>query len=327
MSAAYTHIAMVIKASNNNLMEEKKIDQRIILAISKNFKYCELGSISPDYSYLAFWAYWTFQGNEKLWSDKMHYEKTGEFIHIGIEKIKSMSESVEKDKCIAWLFGYASHLTTDTVIHAIVENIVGEYDSHKSQHRTCEMNQDVYIFNEFNFGKITKCEYFDAGIKSCGTKTKIDFVIYELWKYILGKNYKELYDKNPPNIHQWHFGFNNCIDKFADNGGIPIFSRHTFCESWLEHVQKLFFKTFAYSYPLNYEKEYIENLLTPEGNMHFLDIFKKAQNHVLDTWKYISDGIYGDNNDYKSKILNWDMGTGRNQQTKKFEFWEGEFKC
>jgi len=326
LSAAYTHIAMVTKASNNDLMEVKKIDSRIISAISRNFKYCELGSISPDYSYLAFWARWTFQGNENIWSDKMHYEKTGEFIHLGIEKIKLMPESQEKNKCIAWLFGYAAHMTTDTVIHPIVENIVGGYELHKKQHRICEMNQDVYIFNTLDLGKITKCEYFDDGIKTCGKNNQLDLKIYKLWKDILETNYNDLFKTNAPNIHQWHFGFNTCIDKFADNGGIPVLSRHIFDESWLEKTQKILFKTFAFSYPSKSDEIFINNLKTPHGQMNFLEIFYKAQDHVLDTWKYMSDAIYNNCILYKEKILNWDMGTGRNQVTKTFAFWNGEFQ-
>lgn len=325
MSAAYTHIAMVIKASNSDLMEEKNINSKIISSISRNFKYCELGSISPDYSYLAFWAYLTFQGNENLWSDKMHYEKTGEFIHLGIEKIKHMPESQEKNKCLAWLFGYASHMTTDTVIHAIVENIVGKYDQNKKQHRICEMNQDVYIFNELGLGKITQCEYFDDGINTCGTDNHLDLDIYQLWTDILNENYNELFLNNAPNIHQWHYGFRNCIDKFADNGGIPILSRHSFDETLLEMTQDAIFKILACSYPPTYDEKYVNNLNTPQGKMNFLEIFNKAQKHVLDIWKCMSDAIYNNDNDYLNKIKNWDLGTGRNQITKKFEFWNGEF--
>lgn len=326
MSAAYTHIAMVTKASNNDLMEKEGIDQRAIKAISKNFKFCELGSISPDYSYLLFWARLAFCGNEKLWSDKMHYEKTGEFIHLGIEKIQSMPDNIEKDKCIAWLLGYASHMTTDTVIHPIVEKMVGEYESNKKEHRICEMNQDVYVFNKFNLGKITKCEYFDSGIKTCGTQTKIDADIYRFWNSILNMNYKDYYEKNTPDINQWHYGFNNCIDLFADNGGIPVLSRHSLEEPWTEKAQELLFKALAYSYPAKYDKKYIDNLETPCGSTNFLDIFKKSQNQVLKIWRYISDGIYNNDSRYKTEIINWDMGTGRNQKNNKFQFWDGDFK-
>lgn len=329
MSAAYAHIAMVTKASNGDLMEREKLDIRVMSAISRYFKYCELGSISPDYSYLAFWAKLTFQGNENIWSDKMHYEKTGEFIHLGIDKIKEMPESDRKDKCMAWLFGYAAHMTTDTVIHPIVEKLVGEYATHKYKHRICEMCQDVYIFNKYDLGKITRCEYFDAGIKTCGSTFNLDSDIYELWNSILNSNYNELYEINTPNIHQWHFGFKNCIDMFADNGGIPVISRHTSSGDWFEVTSEKTFKALAFSYPDKLKKDdedkYITKLFTPEGDMTYLKIFEKALKHVLEIWKFISDGIYSSSVEYKTKIKNWDMGTGRNQQTKNFEFWNGEF--
>jgi len=41
-------------------------------------KFCGLGSVSPDYPYLALG-----DGGAKRWADIMHYTRTGEVIHAG----------------------------------------------------------------------------------------------------------------------------------------------------------------------------------------------------------------------------------------------------
>ena len=67
--------------------------------------------------------------------DPIRLEATPGFTDEGME-------GEEKRKRLAWLFGYAAHVTMDVTIHPIVELKVGPYAENKRAHRVCEMHQD-----------------------------------------------------------------------------------------------------------------------------------------------------------------------------------------
>jgi hypothetical protein len=136
MPGAFAHITMVNCLSETARL--KKLPSAAAKAVLKNFKFCELGAVSPDYPYLVVGDH-----NAKNWANSMHHERTGEMIHAGIENLKGSTGSA-LNKGIAWLLGYAAHVTTDVTIHPVVEMKVGPYKGNEKKHRICEMNQDSY---------------------------------------------------------------------------------------------------------------------------------------------------------------------------------------
>lgn len=205
MSGAYTHITL------ENLVKEplrleaiEGFPKDAIVTILDYFKFCELGALSPDYPYLAL-----DDSSAPSWADAMHYTRTGEVIHAGIEQLQQM-ESEAFQKGLAWLLGYSAHVATDVTIHPIVERKVGPYHENKSGHRICEMNMDAYIFQRLNLGDIGLSDHLDSGIARCsapGDSDQIDLDISTLWLTMLQKIYPDHFDSNPPDISKWYRRF------------------------------------------------------------------------------------------------------------------------
>ena len=159
-------------------------------ALMTFMNFCELGAVSPDYPYLN-----PLSSNAAAWANIMHYWKAADFIRSGIKYVYDMNFSTTDARhCIAWLFGYTSHVVTDMTVHPIINLKVGPYEQNKTTHRICEMNQDIYIFHEKK-----------SGVDSDGLSNPDE----------------------PPEPNEWHKYYVTILEKFALEGKIlPPFSRH-----------------------------------------------------------------------------------------------------
>lgn len=302
MPGAFAHITLV-----NMLREPQRLEaipdfpKQIIPGLLKNFKYCELGAVSPDYPYLA-----VADKKSAPWADLMHYTNSGEMIHSGVAYIKSMKDGLPKRKVTAWLFGYAAHMVTDVTIHPIVELKVGPYAQNKTAHRSCEMHQDSYIFQRLNLGKVGISEHFESGIRKCGKNGSLDSNISSIWTNMLNTVYPNDYKANPPNINKWHGAFDLMVNKIGEEGYklVPL-ARHVSVDCGL-----------TYPDPSEIDNQYIVALKTPDGPMHYNAIFDKAVINVGNTWADIARAIVADDNSYKVAIGNWNFDTGRDQNEK-----------
>jgi Zinc dependent phospholipase C len=197
------------------------------------FPYVCLGSVSPDYPYPAQKIeYNKFNlpkdKNEWTWGDKFHKQKTGNFIDIGIQALRSEpATSIRTDaflKKTAWLVGYYSHVITDLVIHAVVYKLVdGCYESHSRDHLICEVTQDSLLFYDVyrnnphqelvdvKFLKILgKCDGNPGLIDPMAPPEPIfilDPDIKIFWDKIISKNYPDFYKKDIPKIDDWHSNY------------------------------------------------------------------------------------------------------------------------
>lgn len=302
MPGAFAHITLV-----NILKETRRLEAipnfptQIIPGLLRNFKFCELGAVSPDYPYLA------ITDSQSLpWADRMHYTRSGEMIHAGIALIKAMDDGLPKRKAIAWLLGYAAHMITDVTIHPIVELKVGPYAKNKTAHRRCEMHQDSYIFQRLNLSKIGISEHFDSGIRKCGKGGVVDSAISTLWSLMFNEVHPEAFIENPPDINRWHKAFDRMVDKIGEEGYrlLPL-ARHVAVNCGL-----------TYPNPSEIDMQYIADLATPEGPMHYDDIFDRAITNVGNTWAIIANAIVADDNAYKKVIGNWNFDTGKDQDEK-----------
>lgn len=309
MPAAYAHITLV------NILQESQRLERIpgfpteaISALLLYAKFCELGAVSPDYPYLEI-----FNTRAKQWANKMHKTLAGYMIQNGAGLLQRM-DGEPKRKGLAWLLGYASHVIADATIHPIIEIKVGDYENHKTPHRICEMHQDAYIFpRRMNLGPIGLSEFLDSGIAMCcdpKTPSRLDQDISILWKEMFRRVYPSGTSLNPPDPDKWHLWFKIGIDNIAEEGNrlLPI-ARHVAANAGL-----------VYPAESEVEKDYIENLETPNGRLNYEDLFGVAIENISRGWRDVAQVALGSDPSQLAWIGNWDLDTGRNEKGD-FVFW------
>ncbi|MEE4358856.1 MAG: zinc dependent phospholipase C family protein [Desulfococcaceae bacterium] len=309
MSGAYTHITLENEMREPMRLEEiPGFPEEAIITILDYFKFCELGAVSPDYPYLA-----VDDSGAAAWADAMHYTDTGQMIHAGIRLLRDM-EGEAKMKGLAWLLGYSAHVAADMTIHPVVQMKVGPYHENKSGHRTCEMNMDVHIFQRLNLGDIGLSDHLGSGIGLCseGDSTEmLDLDVHDLWDNMMKEVYPEDYESNPPDIHKWHSRFNTIVSTIAQAGNIlmPV-ARHVAADKGL-----------VYPAADEIDMQYIEDLETPEGTMHFDDIYERALRNIESMWSMVARGVLEDDAECFETVGNWNLDTGRNEDDELI-YWE-----
>jgi len=299
MPAAYAHMTLVNELSEPRVLESiSGFSDKLIPAVLDYFKFCELGSVSPDLPYLALG-----DSDAAIWADKMHYENTCSMIAVGARNIQDLS-GTDRDKAVAWLLGYAAHVAMDVTIHPVVELKVGPYHGNETDHRLCEMNQDAYIFPRLNLGDIGLSEHLDSGIGKC-TNVSGDFdpVILRLWDAIFQEVHQGEYHDNTPDINKWFKGFVRVVDNIAEEGNrlLPL-ARHVAAGA-------------ALVYPLEDEVDetFIRGLRTPRGSMGYDAVFDLAKSNVGNLWASISEAILQADNAQLVSLGEWNLDTGRDQ--------------
>lgn len=311
MAGAYAHLTVVSKATTESELEELGLSNNAIIALEDWLTFTSLGSISPDYPYLA------ITEKHKKWADLMHLAmKTKSFILKGIEEVKTIEEEEDKRRAFAWLCGLAGHIVTDVVIHPVVELKVGPYEGHEAAHRNCEMHQDVYIyFKETGYGEISQTEHLASFAQECsnnGDTDELNKIISSIWGKMLEKLSSDEYSINKPEFDTWHSRFHTLVSTIEETQKLPSISRH---------VIGLDSGTI---YPLFEEvnkEEFIENLEVP-GNttMHYDDIFNKAVTQVQQTWKVLDDAVYGNKITHLEYFADWNLDNGRTSSGN-LEYW------
>ena len=311
MPGAFAHITLVNKLREPALLDSSPaFPKEAKIALMRNFKFCELGAVSPDYPYLAI-----TDRTAAKWADLMHYEHTGDIIVAGVRRVAAMPAGESRNKALAWLLGYSAHVATDVTIHPVVELKVGTYAEHTTDHRVCELNQDAYIFHCLGLGAIGQAECMDAGIWACCDEPnsgRLDPVISTLWKDMLKDCHAGQYAATPPDPDRWHAGFRSVVDKIEEGGWILFpAARHLAVNSGL-----------TYPNPDEVDPQYISNLRVPGdiGVMHYDAIFERAIKNTLKVWTAIASGVLSNSKDYLAVIENWNLDTGRNS-AEKYAFW------
>lgn len=308
MPGTYAHITMANLAREKVAMKTfPSFPAEAAVSVLKYLKFVEMGANSPDYPYLAV-------GDKKAakWADLMHYTTTGRMLQVGIEQIREM-RGEQRRKCAAWLLGYAAHVTTDVVMHPVINLKVGPYAENKTAHRVCEMNQDVHVFQRLNL-KIDLAEHLEGGIGACSSPTskkKLDADVAKVWKAVFKEVHPDYYKASMPDVDKWHAWFNLIVDKFAEEGNrlFPL-ARHVASDQGL-----------VYPLPSEIKRTYIDSLATPTGNnMRYDDIFDKALGHVIHVWQIVATAIFEKDERFQTEIGNWDLDTGMDPNGK-FVFW------
>lgn len=308
MPAAYAHITLV-----NELFQVPRMNRITGFvdeaqdALLNESKYCEFGSVSPDYPYMHL-----EDSGSKAWADLMHKHKVGGLIKRGIEQTKGMSGK-QRDRCFAWMLGFAAHVIADVSIHPVVEKRVGPYELFSKEHRICEMHQDVHVFERMNLGGVRLSEHLEQNIARCDMGQ-----ISGLWGSMLKGTYPAEFENYEPKFARWHDRFETMIEDIAAHGFV-YFGRHI-----LPDISGL-----TYPAKTALDQSYLNGLKTPEGTDNYDAIFDRAINNVSVFWGYIARAVFADGTGYKTRFGNWNIDRGVKEEDLessgqgKYIFWSG----
>ena len=314
MAGTFTHWMVVDQALDkyNNLSEKHPLFPTI-LALNH---YVSLGAVGPDYPYHTDLLEKFLQ--EHSWADRMHYEKTNDFVRYGIRNLLGLKGEAY-NVCLAWLCGFASHLVTDSVIHPVVQAIVGPYIFNKDEHRHCEMTQDSYIFLEIK-GVELRAAAPGGGylglLRMCSDTAdtnKINPDLGEFWIQTLRACHPtatQWFQRIKPDT--WHKNFLDRIDSAAGPGAI---FRH------IGEKEGLAYKKVG-ELDKGERTRFIDQIKLPGDKTGKFreDAFDKAVQAVVDVWGRLLVDIHNKTPDgCAAYIRNWDLDTGVDQDT--ISFW------
>jgi hypothetical protein len=323
MAGTFAHIALVdlLCQDGDTLDGIATLTPTMKRALMQFNNFCELGAISPDAPYLKL-----LNKDAAAWANVMHYWKTADFIRRAIPYVNTLDfRTTDTQRCFAWLFGFTAHLVTDFTVHPIINRRVGPYEQNKLQHRLCELNEDVYIFNQLGFGDISTAEFLKSdsgGIGSCADQTdddKLDPAVRKLWcRCLAGDPLADIKmkdglpaPKKSPDPDTWFEDYVTMIDKFAEEGNrFPWLCR--------EIVEA---KGMVYPELNEVDQSFIQNLKLPDGTTANYDqVFERARQNVITTWRDLGNAL--DNGDASLFTLpNGDLDTGLADDTQQSIFW------
>lgn len=301
MAGTFTHWMIVEEALDRfNRLLEKHHYFPIILG---NNHFVILGATGPDYPYLS-----ELKNNIlKLhsWADRMHYENTGDFVKYGVENLLNI-EDRDFEICLSWLCGYATHILADSIIHPIINAIVGPYIFNSGEHRRCEMIQDSFVFHEVKGVELRYADYVDL-LKMCSDPTDEECIhpfVKKYWSKTLKMSHPGGRDKfDLINPDDWHENFISVINTAADP--IPIF-RH------IGEEKSLVYKKTGDITP-DERKKFIEEVKLPGNGIGRFkeDAFDKAVDMVIGVWQKLLVDIESKHpENCRSYIKNWNLDTG-----------------
>ena len=299
MPGAYAHITAV-NVARERLEEQEGFPRECLSIVSDWLRFVELGSVGPDYPYLD-----VVDGKmAAAWADAMHWNRAGDRIKVGIRVLTKMSPSLAREKALAWLLGFTAHVIMDVTVHPMVGIKVGPYEENKKAHRTCEMNQDTYIFQTRMNLDIHYASYLKAGICRCSDpkdEDKIDPDILYVWKEMFKDVDAALYTTNRPRIDVWHDCFEDIVDHIAESRLVAL-ARHVAPKALDGNVYPLF---------EDVDRQYIDNLEVP-GNqrMNYDDIFDKGVGNVVRGWTVVASDVLRKTSLAESFLRNWNLDTG-----------------
>jgi hypothetical protein len=293
MSGGYTHITLAqlaieeVRNRREGLLHD---DAKRALGYWK--KYCIVGAVAPDYPYLDL-----LDSNSTNWANAMHYGHAVAFLRNGITKIRDITDDNMRQKCMAWLFGFAAHVATDGTIHPVVNLMVGPYEENKTKHRRCEMSQDVYAHSRLNMGVLEFNQQISTNVddtSDISNKDLMDADIVQFWQELLTGVYLNI---ESPKVHDWHVAMRRMM-KIGESGNVLFaFFRQVAAKR-------------AFVYPAKPEKQYIQGLITPDGSrMDFEELFQKAFNNVVELWGWMALSLQRKDSPLDT-LKSWSLDTG-----------------
>lgn len=298
MSGGYTHITIAQLAIEEAIYRREGLlhdDAKQALGLFKKFTI--IGALAPDYPYLDI-----TDSESAAWADRIHKGKAVNLLRDGVARVQAERDTNQRRKCIAWLFGFSSHVVTDGTIHPVVNLKVGPYEQNKQEHRVCEMNQDVHGHRRLNLGALDFNHQISINVGGASDPSdadRFDPAVGKLWHDMLTAVYP---GNPPPKIHDWHRNMRRMM-KLAEGGDhLFPFARHVASNLGLV-------------YPKTPNPEYTTGLTTPDGKMDYDDIFAKALLNVLDMWGWLSLALQGQGSRLDG-LKSWSLDTGYDEDNR-----------
>lgn len=232
--------------------------------------YVEIGSVAPDYPYLHLSL-----GDQGKWADAMHYRTTAGPVRAGIRYLRGLEPGSTARECgTAWLMGYVAHLATDLTIHPVVQAKVGPYEGNQTDHRICEMNQDAHIWRQARTGGLGVAGMFEHVMTLVSdAEGRMMPDVASLWRHMLQDAYPDLWEALPPQIEGWHAGYGKVLKLISQSHELPAFGRHILANEGV-----------AYPTQGEADPQYLENLDTPHGSMHYDVVMVRAVESIGAAW-------------------------------------------
>ncbi|MGZ5026157.1 MAG: zinc dependent phospholipase C family protein [Methylobacter sp.] len=297
MSGGYTHITLAqlaIEEVRNRRDGLLHSDAKRALGYWK--KFCIVGAVAPDYPYLD-----VLDSNSSAWADAMHKGHTLILLRNGAAKVRNMTDDNVRQKCMAWLFGFAAHVATDGTIHPVVNLKVGPYEQNKTEHRRCEMSQDVYAHGRLNIGALEFNRQISTNVddsSDINDGDHMDSDVAQLWQDLLTGVYSGLDSTlKAPKVHDWHRAMRRMM-KLGESGNVLFpFARHVAAHQGLV-------------YPSASETQYIHALKVPSGSvMDFEQLFQKALNNIVELWGWLALSLQNKESPLDT-AASWSLDTG-----------------
>jgi hypothetical protein len=295
MSGGYSHITLAqlaIEEGRNRRPGLLHDDAKRALGYWK--KFCIIGAVSPDYPYLDI-----LDKGSAAWADAMHKGRAVDLLRLGVARVRGITDDNRRQKCLAWLLGFASHVATDGTIHPVVNLKVGPYEENKTAHRRCEMSQDVYAHARLNVGALEFNRQISTNVDDSSDvddRDRMDPDVANLWQELLVSTYANS-GLQPPKPHDWHKAM-RAMMKIGESGNLLFaFARHVAANQGLV-------------YPAIPESEYIRGLKVPkDATMDYEEIFQKALNNILELWGWIALSLQGQASALDT-MASWNLDTG-----------------
>jgi len=304
MPGAFAHMIAADRAKK--IIEDGGLIFPTIL-LSRYPEWMQGGAVGPDYPYLHHAI--TSHDASDSWADLLHYERTGDVVREGVKILRarygSDADQPNFMRAFSWLLGYASHVIMDASIHPVVRAVVGEYETHKTDHRVCEMYMDAFIYKETYDVELTNAEWADY-LRSLNEGDGMDPSVVSLWLEMLGKTYPDEFSANPPKINEWHKAYVNKLDGADVNIG---FFRHAAGQAGILYV-------FVKDISSSDMDQYIAEVTLPANNkfnqvtMHYRDVFEFGVTNVAHHWRLINDAISGSGDPGLPELQNWNLDKG-----------------
>ena len=302
MAGAYAHLTVVNHAQKLARNALRSADVKFSLAM--HLRYLELGAVSPDYPYLAV--------GQAAWADQMHCTNTSSLLRSGVRHLQQL-DGLARERATGWLFGFASHMTTDMTVHPVVEKLVGPYRGNEAAHRQCEMHQDAFIFQKLDLGDVGLTEHLRSGIASCNDRNdarRLDPAIADLWLQMLRDSYPLDDRQLGPDPHQWHRGFAGVLGAVNTANRLFPFARHVATNLNLTYPELD-----------EVEDRFIRDLKTPEVRLDYEQVFQRACNNVVSVWCGIEDALTGRSPAFLDDLKDWNLDTGKTVPDGRYLFW------
>jgi len=280
-----------------------------------NSHFVSLGAVGPDYPYLYEVIKEIIKVKHHSWADRMHYENIDRFVVNGIQNLQKLPESdlpqSDFNICLSWFCGFVTHLIVDTVIHPVVNAIVGPYIFNSDEHRHCEMTQDSFIFM-----KTKKCEIYysapgDDGylgiLKMChdpDDKDHLHPAVRNFWTSTLKMSHPggvNHFDTIVPD--EWHRSF---ISTIGSSSKPPYLFRHMEEDLHISYEE-------TSDILAEDRRRFIDEIALPGDNVGKFkeNAFDNAVAKVIYTWTH----LFGDIKNNKSGnslpyIKNWNLDLG-----------------